>query len=186
MVGLLSLSLSSIPEQTSQRPRHGRPKQGPAPCMHGLGQFLGACWLSTGVGSGRERTGRLVQQGKASVHSSTMRASASFVSYFISSGREAQSHRATCMPLRPRSSAACVPSRGTCEPHLPFVARVASAPPPHKSEENNTLYRLSLNCYHRAGIAQLGERQTEDLKVACSIHAHRIPSFFSQSDSALI
>jgi hypothetical protein len=25
-----------------------------------------------------------------------------------------------------------------------------------------------------AGIAQLGERQTEDLKVACSIHAHRI------------
>ncbi len=24
-----------------------------------------------------------------------------------------------------------------------------------------------------AGIAQLGERQTEDLKVACSIHAHR-------------
>jgi hypothetical protein len=113
-------------------------------------------------------------------------ASASFVSYFISSGREAQSHRATCMPLRPRSSAACVPSRGTCEPHLPFVARVASAPPPHKSEENNTLYRLSLNCYHRAGIAQLGERQTEDLKVACSIHAHRIPSFFSQSDSALI
>ncbi|KAK4765868.1 hypothetical protein SAY87_007510 [Trapa incisa] len=26
----------------------------------------------------------------------------------------------------------------------------------------------------RAGIAQLGERQTEDLKVACSIHAHRI------------
>ncbi|KAI3922953.1 hypothetical protein MKW98_007084 [Papaver atlanticum] len=28
-----------------------------------------------------------------------------------------------------------------------------------------------------AGIAQLGERQTEDLKVACSIHAHRI--FFS-------
>jgi hypothetical protein len=23
-------------------------------------------------------------------------------------------------------------------------------------------------------IAQLGERQTEDLKVACSIHAHRI------------
>jgi hypothetical protein len=30
-----------------------------------------------------------------------------------------------------------------------------------------------------AGIAQLGERQTEDLKVACSIHAHRISlSFF--------
>ena len=26
----------------------------------------------------------------------------------------------------------------------------------------------------QAGIAQLGERQTEDLKVACSIHAHRI------------
>ena len=25
----------------------------------------------------------------------------------------------------------------------------------------------------KAGIAQLGERQTEDLKVACSIHAHR-------------
>ncbi len=25
-----------------------------------------------------------------------------------------------------------------------------------------------------AGIAQLGERQTEDLKVACSIHAHRM------------
>ncbi|WZY81282.1 hypothetical protein YC2023_027666 [Brassica napus] len=30
-----------------------------------------------------------------------------------------------------------------------------------------------------AGIAQLGERQTEDLKVACSIHAHRIFIFFS-------
>ena len=28
--------------------------------------------------------------------------------------------------------------------------------------------------YSTAGIAQLGERQTEDLKVACSIHAHRI------------
>ncbi|KAJ0049682.1 hypothetical protein Pint_16406 [Pistacia integerrima] len=27
--------------------------------------------------------------------------------------------------------------------------------------------------YQFAGIAQLGERQTEDLKVACSIHAHR-------------
>ena len=27
--------------------------------------------------------------------------------------------------------------------------------------------------WHVAGIAQLGERQTEDLKVACSIHAHR-------------
>ena len=27
------------------------------------------------------------------------------------------------------------------------------------------------------GIAQLGERQTEDLKVACSIHAHRIFCF---------
>ena len=26
--------------------------------------------------------------------------------------------------------------------------------------------------YIFAGIAQLGERQTEDLKVACSIHAH--------------
>ncbi|KAI3673853.1 hypothetical protein L6452_39983 [Arctium lappa] len=25
-----------------------------------------------------------------------------------------------------------------------------------------------------AGIAQLGERQTEDLKVTCSIHVHRI------------
>ena len=24
-----------------------------------------------------------------------------------------------------------------------------------------------------AGIAQLGERQTEDLKVTCSIHVHR-------------
>ncbi len=29
-----------------------------------------------------------------------------------------------------------------------------------------------------AGIAQLGERQTEDLKVACSIHAHRNNSAF--------
>jgi hypothetical protein len=29
-----------------------------------------------------------------------------------------------------------------------------------------------------AGIAQLGERQTEDLKVACSIHAHRIKEVF--------
>jgi len=30
-----------------------------------------------------------------------------------------------------------------------------------------------------AGIAQLGERQTEDLKVACSIHAHRTLHFFN-------
>jgi hypothetical protein len=30
---------------------------------------------------------------------------------------------------------------------------------------------------HKAGIAQLGERQTEDLKVACSIHAHRTHVF---------
>ena len=30
-----------------------------------------------------------------------------------------------------------------------------------------------------AGIAQLGERQTEDLKVACSIHAHRILLVFA-------
>jgi hypothetical protein len=34
-----------------------------------------------------------------------------------------------------------------------------------------------------AGIAQLGERQTEDLKVACSIHAHRTISFLSGSRS---
>ena len=32
-------------------------------------------------------------------------------------------------------------------------------------------YGVAVN---HAGIAQLGERQTEDLKVACSIHAHRI------------
>ena len=30
----------------------------------------------------------------------------------------------------------------------------------------------------QAGIAQLGERQTEDLKVACSIHAHRNQYFY--------
>ncbi|CAL9116220.1 unnamed protein product, partial [Musa textilis] len=30
------------------------------------------------------------------------------------------------------------------------------------------------NPVYQTGIAQLGERQTEDLKVACSIHAHRI------------
>ena len=35
----------------------------------------------------------------------------------------------------------------------------------------NTKYK---QIKHKAGIAQLGERQTEDLKVACSIHAHRI------------
>ncbi|PON69412.1 hypothetical protein PanWU01x14_088530, partial [Parasponia andersonii] len=35
------------------------------------------------------------------------------------------------------------------------------------------------------GIAQLGERQTEDLKVACSIHAHRIfKILFSQPNLA--
>ena len=33
--------------------------------------------------------------------------------------------------------------------------------------------RIYFKIYHIAGIAQLGERQTEDLKVACSIHAHR-------------
>ncbi|AES89661.1 hypothetical protein MTR_4g078300 [Medicago truncatula] len=34
-----------------------------------------------------------------------------------------------------------------------------------------------------SGIAQLGERQTEDLKVACSIHAHRNYSTFFPSSS---
>ena len=39
---------------------------------------------------------------------------------------------------------------------------------------------------HDAGIAQLGERQTEDLKVACSIHAHRIfISIFGQGSITL-
>ena len=33
--------------------------------------------------------------------------------------------------------------------------------------------RLNEISASKAGIAQLGERQTEDLKVACSIHAHR-------------
>jgi hypothetical protein len=110
MVGLLlalSLFLSSIPEQTSQRPRHGRPKQGPAPCMHGLGQFLGACWLSTGVGSGRERTGRLVQQGKASVHSSTM----PLLPSSVTSSRQAGKRRATephaCLCVLGRQPHAC-------------------------------------------------------------------------------
>jgi hypothetical protein len=35
--------------------------------------------------------------------------------------------------------------------------------------------------HQQAGIAQLGERQTEDLKVACSIHAHRILNFLTFS-----
>jgi len=34
-------------------------------------------------------------------------------------------------------------------------------------------FKFDFYSFH-AGIAQLGERQTEDLKVACSIHAHRI------------
>ncbi|PON90654.1 hypothetical protein TorRG33x02_135110, partial [Trema orientale] len=37
------------------------------------------------------------------------------------------------------------------------------------------------------GIAQLGERQTEDLKVACSIHAHRIfKILFSRPNVAIM
>jgi hypothetical protein len=35
----------------------------------------------------------------------------------------------------------------------------------------------------QAGIAQLGERQTEDLKVACSIHAHRIDFFCNRAQA---
>jgi hypothetical protein len=38
---------------------------------------------------------------------------------------------------------------------------------------------------HKAGIAQLGERQTEDLKVACSIHAHRIRCILSRTITIL-
>ena len=38
----------------------------------------------------------------------------------------------------------------------------------------------------KAGIAQLGERQTEDLKVACSIHAHRIVLFCPLSFFSLL
>ena len=40
-----------------------------------------------------------------------------------------------------------------------------------------TITMLKLEIEQVAGIAQLGERQTEDLKVACSIHAHRIIFF---------
>ncbi|KAL0443063.1 UNVERIFIED_CONTAM: hypothetical protein Slati_2029000 [Sesamum latifolium] len=43
-----------------------------------------------------------------------------------------------------------------------------------------TMHRLVVASNYEkatAGIAQLGERQTEDLKVACSIHAHRILHF---------
>ena len=39
---------------------------------------------------------------------------------------------------------------------------------------NYFVYHLVSATITKAGIAQLGERQTEDLKVACSIHAHRI------------
>ena len=43
-------------------------------------------------------------------------------------------------------------------------------------------FRRKQRCIvHQAGIAQLGERQTEDLKVACSIHAHRIFQHFTLS-----
>ena len=38
---------------------------------------------------------------------------------------------------------------------------------------NSRICTIYFKIYHIAGIAQLGERQTEDLKVACSIHAHR-------------
>jgi hypothetical protein len=38
-------------------------------------------------------------------------------------------------------------------------------------------HQINVEGKHTAGIAQLGERQTEDLKVACSIHAHRILLF---------
>ena len=40
--------------------------------------------------------------------------------------------------------------------------------------------KVFLDLHQQAGIAQLGERQTEDLKVACSIHAHRTKRFFFQ------
>jgi hypothetical protein len=50
-----------------------------------------------------------------------------------------------------------------------------------KTSSSNTKYYNKTNMkrwYNQAGIAQLGERQTEDLKVACSIHAHRSGFFF--------
>ena len=46
-------------------------------------------------------------------------------------------------------------------------------------------FNIFQGCLHRAGIAQLGERQTEDLKVACSIHAHRIILYFNSNNLLL-
>ncbi|KAG0461913.1 hypothetical protein HPP92_020389 [Vanilla planifolia] len=43
-----------------------------------------------------------------------------------------------------------------------------------RSQDVKKRNKLMYSVLHmHAGIAQLGERQTEDLKVACSIHAHR-------------
>ena len=39
------------------------------------------------------------------------------------------------------------------------------------------LYILRSSCYFRAALAQLGERQTEDLKAPCSIHGGGIYFF---------
>ncbi|KAI3683565.1 hypothetical protein L1987_84073 [Smallanthus sonchifolius] len=53
----------------------------------------------------------------------------------------------------------------------------------HAQAENmkwiNDIRGLKPDRFHLAGIAQLGERQTEDLKVTCSIHVHRIFVFHS-------
>ena len=40
--------------------------------------------------------------------------------------------------------------------------------------------------YHVARIAQLGERQTKDLKVMCSIHVHRKKNRISLSSGHLL
>ena len=55
-----------------------------------------------------------------------------------------------------RSAAPCITCRFVVKTHCEIICT------------------LFLKTERIAGIAQLGERQTEDLKVACSIHAHRI------------
>jgi hypothetical protein len=81
------------------------------------------------------------------------------------------------VPRRRRAMMACI--------HIPPRSRrheATEAPATCRTRVSvdqllSEIHRMFYEKAHQAGIAQLGERQTEDLKVACSIHAHRIVTY---------
>jgi hypothetical protein len=85
----------------------------------------------------------------------------------------------------PARGSSMIPSRRRESTRLPWagpVQRISSGPclkteTAYSASSNTKIIIQILLPKPTAGIAQLGERQTEDLKVACSIHAHRTYGF---------